>query len=313
VTVCLAAIAEKSMIIGISDRMLTAGGGEIEFEPEQGKYWVFSPSIIALISGDATIQGELMKQVHIEVKSWINADPKKWVRVKDVASLYCQKFRELRREWAEAEILHPLGLDIPSFPSSQTSMSSDVVAKIGDRLLSYEFPSTLEVIFMGMDQDGPLNDKSEQLNYTQLYVTYNDRLSWLTTVGFAAIGIGKSHAESQFTFTGHWPLKPFYETLLLAYAAKKRAEAAPGVGKSTDILAVGPNLGESRKVEDVHMKELDKIYQKSRGTSSKATEKAKIETKAFVERVKAEAEKVKAETKAKESLPENKEKNAGTE
>jgi hypothetical protein len=288
VTVCVAAVAEKSTLIGVSDRMLTAGNGDIEFEPEQGKFWVFSPAIVALSSGDATIQAELLKQTHKPVKDWIVAAPDQWVNVKDVASLYCQKFRELRRERAEAAILTPLGLDIPSFLANQATMERELVNRIADRLLDWEFPDVLEAIFMGIDNDGPVNEKGEKLNYIQLYATYYDKLSCFNTVGFAAIGIGKSHAESQITFTGHWPLKPFDETLLLAYAAKKRAEAAPGVGKNTDMLVIGPGIGSTLKVEDKHLKELDQIYQKSRAASIKAVGIAQKETKSFVERVRAE-------------------------
>jgi hypothetical protein len=206
-----------------------------------------------------------------------DADPKNWIRVKDVANLYCQKLRDLRRLWAESEILHPLGLDIPTFLANQSSMNHEFVQKIGARLIDYEFPTLLEFIFTGMDHDGPLGTGGQELNYPQLYVTENDRLSWLGTVGFAAIGIGKGHAESQFTFPGHWPIKPFPETLLLCYAAKKRAESAPGVGKATDVLVIGPVMGNTFKAEDRHVKEIDKIYRASRKSSERATEKARAE------------------------------------
>ena len=289
-TVCIAAIAEKNTLIGVSDRMLTAGNGDIEFEPEQGKFWALSSSIVALIAGDSTIQGELLKQTHKQVKDWIFADPNTWVSVKDVASLYCQKFRELRREQAEAVVLCPLGLDIQSFLSYQSTMERELVNQIANRLIEWEFPEALETIFIGMDTDGPVGINGEKLVYPQMYVTYYDKLSCLNTVGFAAIGIGKAHADSQFTFTGHWPMKPFDETLLLAYAAKKRAEAAPGVGKSTDILVVGPHLGRTVKILDNHLEELDKIYRKSRSASLRAVKIAQKETKIFVERIKPEYE-----------------------
>jgi hypothetical protein len=165
----------------------------------------------------------------------------------------------------------------------------------------WEFPDVLEAIFIGIDDDGPVDHKGEKLSYSQMYVTYYDKLSCLNTVGFAAIGIGKAHADSQFTFSGHWPLKPFDETLLLAYAAKKRAEAAPGVGKSTDIIVIGPGKS-TVKAEDQHLMELDKIYQKSRRASTKGVEAAKKETKKFVERVKAEyQERTKKEAETKPS------------
>jgi hypothetical protein len=46
-------------------------------------------------------------------------------------------------------------------------------------------------------------------------------------------------------FSGHWPSKPFDGTLLLTYAAKKRAEVAPGVGDQQMLWCVSPkhNVG----------------------------------------------------------------------
>jgi hypothetical protein len=71
--------------------------------------------------------------------------------------------------------------------------------------------------------------------------------------------------------------------LLLAYAAKKRSEAAPGVGKQTDVVVIGPRLAETIQVEERHVKELDVIYQASRRANAKAIKKAQNETKTFVE------------------------------
>src|ERR1700722_432859 len=103
VTVCIAAIAEKSTVIGMSDRMLTAG--DIQFEPGQAKMWNFTKSIWALVAGDMAIQAELMKRVNIETQRRLVADPKTWLLVKEVGTIYCQEFRRYRRERAEAEIL----------------------------------------------------------------------------------------------------------------------------------------------------------------------------------------------------------------
>jgi hypothetical protein len=77
VTVCVAAIAQKNTLIGICDRMLTAG--DVEFEPKQAKMWLLSPSIVALVSGDSGIQAELLKQVNIQVMKWIVAEAGSWV------------------------------------------------------------------------------------------------------------------------------------------------------------------------------------------------------------------------------------------
>jgi len=76
--------------------------------------------------------------------------------------------------------------------------------------------------------------------------------------------------------------------VLLAFAAKKRAEAAPGVGKNTDMVVIGPGLGTNLKVEDKHIKELERIYNRSRHSTEKAVKQAQKETKKFVEEVREE-------------------------
>jgi hypothetical protein len=283
-TVCVGAIAEKSILIGLSDRMLTAADGEIEFETEQVKAWQFSTAIMALVSGDMSIQSQVLAALDIEVKARIAKDPDTWVSVSKVAQTYCEILRKLRRQYAEEQILFPLGLDLPTFLASQTGMQVDFVNDIKNRLLEYEFPNPLETLFMGIDTEAPLDAKGNKQTCAHLFVTSYDHLSSLTTIGFAAIGIGKSHAESQFMFSGHWPQKSFDETLLLAYAAKKRAEAAPGVGKQTDIIVIGPAMGLITQIEQQHINELEAIYQASRKTTQKAIERAKKKTSEFVVR-----------------------------
>lgn len=281
-TVCVAAVSDRSTVVGVSDRMLTAG--DVEFEPAQAKMWPFSSAVIGLVAGDFTVQAEILAVVDSEIKRRIAANPDEWVPVKQVAELYCKRYRELLRSRAEATILHPLGLDLNSFLAKQSEMNPNLVVEIAERLTRYDFDSPLAMLFIGNDHDGP----DEELTYVHLYATDGAKLSDYSQVGFAAIGIGKFHAESQFMFSGHWPSKPFHETLLLAYAAKKRAEVAPGVGKDTDMVVIGPGLGVSQKVEDRHIAGLEKIYQKSRTATGKATKSALNETKEFVEKVRKE-------------------------
>lgn len=169
-------------------------------------------------------------------------------------------------------------------------MRPEIVADLVEKLTTYQFGSFLETIFIGMDNDGPLGTKGEKLTYAQIYATERDKVLCLNTVGFAAIGSGKSHAESQLMFYGHSPRKPFNETVLLTYAAKKRAEVAPGVGKITDMVVVGPGLGPIVKVEEPHLEKLERIYQKSLAGSSRAIERAKLETSKFIAEVRKEYE-----------------------
>lgn len=299
-TVCVAAIADYSFIIGASDRMLTAG--DVEFEPETAKLWRFSPSIFALVAGDMATQAEILKEVNKETQTWILADTKKWMRVKDVASLYCKKYRELRRDKAEAAILYPLGLTLQSFLGQQSSMHPEQVEKIANQLIEYELPSIEEAIFIGIDHDGPLGPTGEEQIYTQLYTTERDKLSYLSSVGFAAIGYGKAHAESQLMFYGHNPKRSFDDTLILTYAAKKRAEVAPGVGKATDMIVIGAGVGVSYMIEPHHIADIDDIYQKNRKVTERGIARAQRETAKFTARVRKDNDDKKA-AEAKKDQP----------
>jgi hypothetical protein len=278
---------------------------------------MFSSSIFALVAGDTSIQAEILKRVDIEVKAWIANDPDTWVSVKDITTLYCQKYRELLREQAEAEILQPLGLDIPSFLAQQATMARDTVSNIAEQLTTYDFDTKPETIFMGLDKDGPVavigENRGKQLVYPQIYATYGDRYSCLSTVGFAAIGAGKSHAESQMMLTGHYPGKSFEDTTLVSYIAKKRSEVAPGVGKKTDMLIVGPRLGVNEKVTDELLSELDQIYERFNSAAGAALGAAAKENEALIKRIRKEGtEKESSNKTAETSEPQVKKKRLNT-
>ena len=96
----------------------------------------------------------------------------------------------------------------------------------------------------------------------------------LDGVGFVAAGSGQWHAESQFMFsryTREWDLP---EALSLVYAAKKRAEVAPGVGKlETDLVVIfshPPNTLHFNAGSPL-VKELEEIYSKGREKRDEAT------------------------------------------
>jgi hypothetical protein len=184
VTVCVAAIADRGVLVGASDRMLTAG--DVEFEPAQAKMWSFSSAIWALIAGDISIQGEILTKVDNEIRQRITAHPEVWVSVKEVAELYCKRYRELLRSRAEAAILHPLNLTVSSFLTKQSKLSPELVMSLADKLATYDFDSHLEVLFIGNDHNG----HDEKSVYVHIYAIDGDKLSDLTQVGFAAIGIG---------------------------------------------------------------------------------------------------------------------------
>jgi hypothetical protein len=65
-------------------------------------------------------------------------------------------------------------------------------------------------------------------------------------------------------------------TLFLVYAAKKHAEAAPGVGTETDIVVIGSDLGMSYPIapDSELQKQLDSRYDAMRKSQLKAIKAA---------------------------------------
>ena len=106
-----------------------------------------------------------------------------------------------------------------------------------------------DALIVGKDLDG-----------AHIFVVRDGQLSCEDAVGFAAIGMGSWHAESHLVSSGYAKTKPFPEMLYLAYAAKRRAEVAPGIGKETDIFTVGPDLGMSTLIQPQVLTVLKGMY-----------------------------------------------------
>jgi hypothetical protein len=110
-------------------------------------------------------------------------------------------------------------------------MADSFVRQVSADLVNYQLARTA-VIFCGVDTKGQ-----------HIYVVHDNDIGCYDKIGFACIGSGSRHANSQFMLQGHTPASSLAETMLLGYLAKKRSEVAPGVGPDTDIFFFGPQLG----------------------------------------------------------------------
>jgi hypothetical protein len=135
--------------------------------------------------------------------------------------------RDIKFRFAESNVLAPLGLTGESYFKRQKELAPTLVRQIAADLASWFSSRVAEAIVTGKDAQG-----------VHIYVSDgNGGISCRDSIGFASIGIGASHADSQFMAAGYHPLQPLPETLSLTFSAKKRAEAAPGVGKGTDMFS----------------------------------------------------------------------------
>jgi hypothetical protein len=175
-----------------------------------------------------------------------------------------------------------LGLDGQSFLSKQKSMDSGLVETISRDLIGFDVPH-VSLIIAGIDQDWA------KVPHPHIFTIYDEQIRCDDIVGFAAVGSGSHHAESLFMLGGHGWNSPLPETLLRTYSAKKASEMAPGVGKETDIIAIGPTLGQSIQINERVMRKLESEYQKAKARERKAQKRANDEVKRYVEELGKEA------------------------
>jgi hypothetical protein len=295
-TVCIAAICNfKNTIFGACDRMMTSG--DIEFEPNLAisesppvnlwdnanpKIYIATSSIVFLTAGDSGLQTEIMTDAILDVRERIKRDPDKWVDVKDAVESYLNAYNKAKAARVRDAVLIARGLDANTFISRQSEMRSefilDTTRQINRCESDFREVHGIETIITGIDNSG-----------SHIYAVFKsangDHVTCCDSIGFAAVGIGGRHAESQFMMAGHNPHSNREETLLLTYMAKKRSEVAPGVGHETDMFVIGPTPGSVAMMEnipDFDMKKIDSIYKKMEQEQAKRFQAAKEKTKEYI-------------------------------
>jgi 20S proteasome alpha/beta subunit len=255
-TVCVAAIAEGNTIFAAADRMLTAG--DIEYEPATSKIVDVTNAISILWAGDAAIQAEILPAVAREIGDRITKNKDQWWMVSEVADLYRKHYMAAWRTRAEAHVLAPLNLDAASLVRSVKDMPDARWKYLVNELSNFDH-FDVEAIVFGMDPNG-----------AHLFAVSNVKVECCDNVGFAAIGAGRRHAESFLMFAKHTARRGVPETLFDVYAAKKFAEAAPFVGRKTDLWYSTPPLGGRKVGENVVadnvVRELEDAYLEARAS-----------------------------------------------
>ena len=280
-TVCISAICEHGMIMGASDRMLTAGDIQFETVPtSSGKDFPFkvtpinnSNSVVVMMAGDTCLQTEIV----MGMLQFINASEKqsgKNCGVKDSVNLYVDFYNQIKARLAASAVLAPLHLDQNTFIARQKEFSDGFSEMVARALIDFQMP-VVETIVAGIDDSG-----------SHLYAIYNNRPICCDSVGFAAIGSGSKHAESQFMLRGYSRIVPQEEALWLTYMAKRKSEIAPGVGKITDLFCINTKSRKYQTLNDLLTKvQLDKIYDSFVGKELSAFQEAQKELKPSLEKL----------------------------
>jgi len=249
VTVCIATMCNWTYapgdvgkaIITASDRQITSGS--VEYDPLQIKVCFLNQHLLVLVSGDIAVHSEALTNLQSKLKTSPTSD------VFDVAEMYSKELRRIYFRYAVNKYLSPLGMDDATFFGNQSTFSPEFINKITDQLQSYQGPE-IEAIVTGIDDKGAhIYHIDEFMN-----ISCNDDL------GFAAIGLGAWHAKSQIMQFRYVTRIPYSPALSVTFLSKKRAEAAPGVGKDTDMFCITKN-GWSPVLPEL-MEKLNELYTK---------------------------------------------------
>jgi hypothetical protein len=262
--------------------MLTSGLGDIEFEPQIAKLHRIGENICLMIAGDVTLQTEILYRVNESIPTLPGIA---W-RVQEVAEAYFKAYQEVHRRRAEWAILNPLGIE----SASDLFLRGDIGMRIASDLLNFKVPQ-VEALITGYDESG-----------AHIYQVNNQGITCQDWVGFASIGVGATHANSQFMFAGHTRQRHLPETLMLVYGAKKRAEVAPGVGTTTDMFLIEPP-GKYFDIGTHVIDQLDGCYQGLTTAADKAREDANGKITEYIQTIISTPEPVSNTGSAENSLP----------
>jgi hypothetical protein len=232
-----------SAIVAIADRMLTDEGLGIAYESQRFKASMIGNKMI-LVAGPTFIHSQLLRRLSQVL------DDEKELAVSELADAYARLILDYTREQASDIYLSPLGLSVDTFKIEQKSLDPALVADITRQLQGHRIDGNPEAIVIGCE------DRRAGLyhvNGAGLVTCHDD-------IGFISIGNGGIHASGHFMLQPHSYQSNFFTTLLTVYAAKKRAEVAPGVGKMTDMFLLTSNGVE--KLDDEILAELARRYEK---------------------------------------------------
>ncbi len=255
-TVCIAAQClwdKKPYIVIALDRQLTAG--DIEYEPASRTklYILLSNQMAILQAGTDNLYTMIANETERIVAE------RQLVKVNEVARVYSEQLIALRRRQAEIRYLAPLGLDMNTFVTRQRRLRPEIAAQLKREITDKETAELgIEAIVAGID--------SETATPHIYKVADPGGETCEDGVGFAAVGEGCWHAESVFMLSRYDAMFPADKAIVIAYMAKKRAELASSVGRTTDLFVLHPtgspfhpeHIGDFVKQYGRHVKILDR-------------------------------------------------------
>lgn len=243
-TICIGALCANAegvaggAVVAAADRMVTVGG-LIEFEHEVPKFVRTSDSVAILFSGDALRGARLARALSPACEGVTSVE----VVARTAADLY----GEHRRKQVERQLFLPRGFSMQAYYDGKLAIPPQIAMNIDNQMISYDY--SVDLLIAGVDETG-----------AHLYSVsnpggYHD----YAMIGFAAIGNGTIHALQTMVGFHHAPSRALPKTVFAVFAAKRRAEIAPAVGRELDLFIVQEGTFKLLGREDIDR--LDALYQ----------------------------------------------------
>lgn len=253
-TVCIAAnCASGRAVVVASDRMLSAPFLTLEFDHPDAKIDQVSPSCVALTAGDALAAQEVLADGAGFAGQLQNPF------ITNFADQIRAKFVEARRRLASEQVLEPRGMTFADFYQGGAIMRlpPDLAMVLDHSIQTLRLE--VSVVLAGVDQTGAHIFTIEDPGTTSCF----DRL------GYHAIGSGHRHALLTLVSQNQHKTTDINRTVFNVCAAKRAAEAAPGVGQATEMRVITAAGGVQVVGQDTLAK-LSSLYDKK--MSAKITE-----------------------------------------
>ena len=229
----------QAAVVVASDRMVT-WASLTQFEHRVPKFHQMAPAVVGLVAGDALIGTQLIDDSRPTAATATS--------VAEIGETLANHYAEIRIRNVEADILRPRGLTMQSYYQMHQTLMGNVVGMLDQQMTTYDLG--VELLLAGLDGAGG-----------HLHTVHNPGGRYLThdVIGAAAVGSGALHAVQSMIEFRHFGEEALRDTVFRVYAAKRRAEVAPGVGKDTDMLFIDSNG--IHRLTDETLNELTDLFQ----------------------------------------------------
>ena len=229
----------KPTVIGITDRMLSTSDMTLTFERDEPKIEIITDRAAVLTAGTID-EPDLIRDIRTKARGK--------EETKEIAELLKEAYQELRIKHIEDELLNPsAGLrTFKEYHEKQKTLHDAVILDLNERIRKYDVGLTL--LLIGIDgQGGHI-----------IHVGHPGTWRSFDNLGFLCLGMGDRHADNVFAWYKYTPAIPLSDAVYIAFEAKKKAEAAGGVGQATDMWLID-NDG-IRIAEQETIAELEGVY-----------------------------------------------------